>query len=257
MKNKNLILFTLILASFSSVTAYAHDALDEPVSADYQKPPAMNEKDPYEHFNRAIYSFNIGFNDTIGQPVAEAYNDYVPLPVRTGFDNFFNNLKEPLNMINGLLQGNVEGGLTSLMRFSINSTLGLFGLIDIASEAGLEYQKEDFGQTLYTWGFWTESSFIMLPIVGPYTTRELVGGVVDTAYDPIYPDMLKTDADGRLALFVGQRFVDYAEVIHLTEEVKAQPDPYIFVRESYMQYRTNLIYNGNPPQPNLDDFNFE
>lgn len=220
------------------------------------KPP-MNDKDPYESYNRAIYSFNLGFNDYIGEPVANAYNNYLPSPVKTGVSNFFQNLKEPLNIVNAALQGKAEATLTSFMRLAFNTTFGLFGLLDIATEAGLEYQKEDLGQTLYVWGVWEESSFFMVPILGPYTTRELVGGSIDAIYNPTYPYLIQTDLEGRTWLFIGEKFVDYTKVAHLVDEMKAQPDPYIFMRESYLQYRTNLIYDGNPPQPNLDDFNFE
>lgn len=219
--------------------------------------PPINQKDPYEGYNRVVYQFNVVFNDYVGQPVANTYNTVLPSPVRTGISNFFQNLKEPLNIVNAGLQGKPEEAMTSFMRLAVNTVFGLFGLLDVASEAGLKYQKEDLGQTLYVWGIWDEASFIMLPILGPYTTRELVGGVVDAGYNPTYPYLIETDQEGRIWLYVGEKFVDYAKVVHLTDEMKEQPDPYIFMRESYLQYRTNLIYDGNPPQPPLDDFNFE
>ncbi|MBD3821099.1 MAG: VacJ family lipoprotein [Thiotrichales bacterium] len=216
----------------------------------------MNDKDPYESYNRAVFAFNMEFNDAVGMPVANAYQNYVPSPARKGISNFFQNLKEPLNVVNALFQGKPKEALSSFMRFSINSTLGLAGLLDIATPAKLKYQQEDLGQTLYKWGVWDKSSFIMLPILGPYTTRELVGGSIDSVYNPTYPYVIQTDLSGRALLFVGSKFVDYTKVVNLTGEMKSQPDPYIFMRESYMQYRTNLIYDGNPPQPKLDDFDF-
>lgn len=219
--------------------------------------PAMNTQDPYEDYNRAIYDFNMAFSDTVGEPVANAYNSVLPSPVKTGISNFFNNLKEPINTVNAFFQGNIQGGLTSFMRLSLNTTLGLFGLLDIATPAGLDYQKEDLGQTLYKWGVWSESSFIMMPIIGPYTTRELVGSSIDSFYNPTYPYLIQTDLQGRIILFLGEKFVDYTQIVYLAREVRQQPDPYIFMRESYLQHRLNLIYNGNPPAPNLDDFNFE
>ncbi len=235
----------LILLSFSSI-----------ILAESNSP--MNDEDPYEGYNRAVYEFNVGFNDYIGEPVVNAYNDYLPSPLKTGISNFFQNLKEPLNIVNAGLQGKAEVALSSFMRLAINTTFGLFGILDIASEAGLEYQKEDLGQTLYVWGFWEESSFFMVPILGPYTTRELVGGTVDASYNPTYPYLIKTDTQGRILLFVGEKFVDYTKVVNLTDEMKSQPDPYIFMRETYLQYRTNLIYDGNPPEPEeLDGFDFE
>lgn len=216
----------------------------------------MNDKDPYESYNRFMFDFNMAFNDTIGAPVANAYNSVIPSPARKGVSNFFQNLKEPLNIVNSLFQAKPKEALTSLMRLSINSTFGLFGLIDIATPAQLKYQQEDLGQTLYKWGAWDKSSFIMMPILGPYTTRELVGGSVDSVYNPTYPYLIKTDLSGRVGFFIGGKFVDYTKAMKLIPEIKSQPDPYIFMRESYMQYRTNLIYDGHPPQPKLDDFDF-
>ncbi|PLA75332.1 ABC transporter [Hydrogenovibrio sp. SC-1] len=216
-----------------------------------------NNPDPYESFNRAMFQFNLHFHNVIGEPVVKAYKAVVPSPARTGVSNFFNNLNEPLNVINALLQGNIESGLNSFMRFTLNSTFGLLGLIDIATPAGLPYQKEDLGQTLAVWGLWSESNYLMLPLVGPYTTRDLFGRVVDSSYNPSYKNIIQTDAYGQIYLFLGESFDDYTKVEMLLTEVKQQPDPYIFMRESYLQYRTNLIYNGNPPAPDLDDFNFE
>ena len=242
----------LCLISINKVT-HANSANKEPIT---QLSQPMNTEDPFEDFNRSIYNFNIGFNDVIGEPIANVYNK-LPDPVLTGISNFFQNLGEPLNIINALLQGKPEVGLNSIMRFSLNSTFGLFGLIDIAKETGLDYQKEDFGQTLYKWGIWQESSFIIIPFVGPYTTRELLGSSLDAGYDPIYPYIIKTDTQGKIGIFVAGKFVDYSKIVHLSGEMRNQPDPYIFMRESYLQYRTNLIYDGNPPEVEMDDFDFE
>lgn len=217
----------------------------------------MNSKDPFEGYNRVIYDFNMEFNDLIGQPVANTYNDYVPDPAKMGIDNFFSNLKEPINMINNLLQGKGEAGMTSFMRFTINTVFGLGGFLDIATPARLVYKKEDLGQTLYHWGVWDEASFIMIPFVGPYTTRELIGGTIDSGVDPTFKYMIETDSVGYAAFFIGSKFVDYSKIVNLTDEMKQQPDPYIFMRESYLQYRTNLIFDGKPPQAKLDDFDFE
>ena len=217
----------------------------------------MSSEDPYESFNRAIFDFNMGFNDTVGQPLANVYNGVLPQPARTGIDNFFSNLKVPLSAVNSLLQGKVEDGLSGIMRFTINTTFGLFGLLDIATPAGLEEKKEDFGQTLYQWGLWNETHYLVLPFVGSYTMRELAGGSVDSFYDPVYPYVIDTDANTRSLMFLGGKFVDYAKIVGLIADLKNQPDPYIFARESYMQYRTNLIYDGKAPKANLDDFNFE
>ncbi len=216
----------------------------------------MNSADPFENYNRAMYNFNVGFNDLIGEPIANTYNK-LPSPVTTGISNFFSNLGEPLNAINALLQGNPEVALSSLMRFTLNSTFGLFGLLDIATEAGLEHQREDLGQTLYKWGLWTDASFIMLPILGPYTTRSLFGNSIDTIANPVHSHIIAVDRRDEIKMVVGDRFVNYTKVVDLFDEIKRQPDPYIFMRESYLQHRINLIYNGNPPTSELDYFDFD
>lgn len=213
-------------------------------------------EDPYEDFNRSVFKFNMKFNKNIGIPVSNGYNQFMPDPVKTGISNFFGNLQQPLNMINSFLQGHVEEGLSTFMRFAMNSTFGLLGILDIGTPAGLKNQDEDLGQTLAVWGAWDKSSFIVLPILGPYTTRGLVGGTVDSYYNPVYPYMIKTDLLGRTALNLGGKFVDYTKVAKLVDQLNQQPDPYIFMRESYLQYRVNLIYNGHPPVKPIDDFDF-
>lgn len=216
----------------------------------------MNADDPYESFNRSMFEFNIAFHDSVGEPVGKSYIKYVPKPARTGIHNFFINLKMPLNMTNNLLQGDVEQALGDFMRFSINTVFGIGGLLDIATPAGLPYQKEDFGQTIYKWGLWKESSFVVLPIVGGYTFREIVGAGIDGSYNPTYTAIIQTDMQGRTKILVADQFDNYIQVMDLIETVKDSYDPYIFYRESYLQYRNNLIYDGNPPKPDLDDFDF-
>jgi phospholipid-binding lipoprotein MlaA len=244
------VLFTGIIFSSASYALNSDTEIETSATV-------MNSQDPYESFNRVMFNFNMGFNDTIGKPVADAYNGILPQPARTGISNVFDNLKTPISAINCFLQGKPEDGLSEIMRFTINTTFGLFGLLDVAEPAGLEAKEEDLGQTLYHWGVWNESNYIVLPIVGPYTTRELVGGMVENAYDPTYQYMIDTDETGRVMIYVGDKFVEYTKVVKLLEDIKTQPDPYVFSRESYLQYRTNLIFDGKAPQANLDDFNFE
>ena len=253
MKLKTTLSILLLNASLMSTQVLANEVNNEIKNT----APPMSSEDPYEPFNRAIFDFNMGFNDTVGLPLANVYNGVLPQPVRIGIDNFFSNLTVPLSAINSLLQGKVEDGLSGIMRFTINSTFGLLGLLDIATPAGLEAKKEDLGQTLYQWGVWNETNYVVLPFVGSYTMRELVGSTVDSAYDPIYPQVIDTDEKGRSMIFIGGKFVDYTKIVGLIADLKNQPDPYVFARESYMQYRTNLIYDGKAPKANLDDFNFE
>lgn len=217
----------------------------------------IRDEDPYESFNRAMFDFNMEFNDYIGEPAAKAYKNTIPQPIQTGLNNFFSNLKTPLSSINSFLQGNVEDGLSSFMRFTINSTFGLLGLLDVATPAGLPEIDEDLGQTLYIWGVWKETNYIVLPFLGPSTSRSLVTSPIEGYSNPIYPYVIDTNMAGRSLIIIGSGFTSYASAIGLIGQLKEQPDPYIFARESYLQYRKNLIYNGNPPQADLDDFNFD
>lgn len=250
-------LITVILSGFILSMSPYTQAIEATNTTETKKAAPMSSEDPYESFNRVMFDFNMGFNDTVGKPIANAYNGVLPQPVRTGISNVFDNLKTPLSAINCFLQGKAEDGLSEIMRFTINSTFGLFGLLDIAEPAGLEPKKEDLGQTLYHWGVWDESHYLVLPIVGSYTTRELVGGSAESLYDPMYTQIWEVDDSGRVMIYMGDKFVSYTKVVKLLEDIKTQPDPYVFSRESYLQYRTNLIYDGKAPQANLDDFNFD
>ena len=247
------ILVILTLGLLFSQPAFAIENSNEPRGID----TVMNTEDPYEDFNRAMFDFNMRFNDSIGRPVVNAYQGVLPQPARTGISNFFDNLSTPVSAINCFLQGKAEDGFSEIMRFTINSTFGLFGLLDIAEPAGLSAKDEDFGQTLYHWGFWDNSSYLVMPFIGPFTTRELFGSASDSVYDPVYPYMIDTDTQGRVTLYLVNAIDQYSEAMKFIDDLKNQPDPYIFSREAYLQHRTNLIYDGNPPQPSLDDFNFE
>ena len=249
------LIFNLLIINSYAIAATSEKSLNYVEIKSTSSP--INNEDPYESFNRAIFDFNMTFNDVIGQPVAKGYKIVFPQPVRTGINNFFNNLSDPLSSLNSFLQGNVEDGLSSFMRFAINSTFGLFGLLDIATPAGLEKINEDFGQTLFKWGVWKESNYIVLPFLGPYTTRGLIGSSVDGYFNPVYPNIIDTDINGRFWLYLGGSFVSYVNIMNVIEDLHNQPDPYIFARESYLQYRTNLLYDGNPPEADLDDFDFE
>ena len=250
-------IFIMVLLTTSLYSANALSNVLEANEEAVNKPAPMSDNDPYESFNRIMFDFNMGFNDTIGMPVANAYNGVIPQPIRTGVSNVFDNLQTPLSAINCFLQGKPEDGLSEIMRFTINSTFGLFGLLDIAEPAGLEPKQEDLGQTLYHWGLWNESNYLVLPFIGPYTTRSLMGNAIESSYDPVYNNILDIENSERTAIYISSAFVKYTSVVKLLEDIKTQPDPYVFSRESYLQYRTNLIYDGKAPQPALDDFNFE
>lgn len=206
---------------------------------------AQNPKDPFEPFNRVVYNFNEGLDKAIVKPVAQVYQAVLPQFVRTTVSNFFSNLNDVLVMLNNLLQGKFYAALDDFGRIAINSTIGLLGALDIATEAGLERNNEDFGQTLGWWGV-AEGPFIMLPLLGPSTARDVVGRVGDWFTDPVtYVDPTRSRNQLRGTYFVNRR----AELLDASKILEtAALDPYEFLRDAYLQRRRSLIYDGNPPR---------
>ena len=203
-----------------------------------------NPRDPFESFNRGVYSFNENIDRAILKPVAQAYKAVLPQFIRSSVSNFFSNINDVIVALNNLLQGKFTTAYSDLGRIAINSTLGIGGLFDIASEAGIEKHDEDFGQTLGWWGV-PDGPFIVLPFFGPSTGRDTVGRVVDAFSDPVtYVD--PTRARNQLW---GTRVVNRrAELLDASAVLQtAALDPYEFVRDAYLQRRRNLIYDGAAP----------
>jgi len=143
-----------------------------------------NPKDPLEGFNRAMFAFNDALDAVAIKPVAQGYEAVMPAPLRTGVTNFFANIADLFIGINNLLQGKPEQALSDLGRVLINSTIGILGLFDVASEAGLEKHEEDFGQTFGRWGV-GDGAYLVLPFFGPRTVRDTAGLVLDVKADPV------------------------------------------------------------------------
>jgi len=196
------------------------------------------EGDPLEPVNRAVYGFNEGVDEAIVRPVATAYRDHVHEEIRGRVRNFFSNIGDVFTGVNDMLQGNFRYGVEDWARFAFNSTIGLFGLHDVASEMGLEKRNEDFGQTFGRWGV-GEGPYLVLPILGPSTLRDAAGTALDLYADPLFearPIWLRNSA---VALrFTGRR-ADLLDASQLLEE--AALDEYAFVREAYLQHRRSLI----------------
>ncbi|BBP44660.1 hypothetical protein THMIRHAS_00330 [Thiosulfatimonas sediminis] len=218
---------------------------------------AISKTDPYANFNREMFAFNLAFHDSVGRPLSNAYRE-IPRPARLGVENFLNNLNEPFSMLNSFLQGDVEGGLTGLMRFAFNSTLGIFGILDIATEMGLASKNEDFGQTLFVWGIWPESNYLVLPLLGPTTTRGFLGNSAQSIADPLeFYQQVDLSDEQRTSVFAASGFVSYTKVSPLLDGLIEQVGAYELARESYIQLRMGELYNGKPPIPALDNFNFD
>lgn len=209
---------------------------------------ASDPRDPFEGFNRAMYGFNEGFDNAIAKPVATVYRDYLPAPLRDRIRNFFSNLGDLFIGVNDLLQGKPEDTMTDWARFGFNSTFGLFGIHDIASEMGLDKREEDFGQTFGRWGV-DSGPYLVLPFLGPSTVRDTVGLGLDIWFDPLanYPDVSARNTAAAVR-FTGVR-ADLLDATTIFEQ--AALDKYVFLRDAYLQRRRNLIYDGNPPRERL------
>ncbi|HXC40073.1 MAG TPA: VacJ family lipoprotein [Burkholderiales bacterium] len=205
-----------------------------------------NPRDPLEPMNRSVYKFNDGFDKAIARPVAEGYRTVVPQIIRTGVTNFFSNLEDVWIMVNNVLQGKPKDALDDLARVTINTSVGLFGVMDWASEAGLPKHNEDFGQTLGRWGVGS-GPYLVLPFFGPSDVRDaLAWGLVDSHGDIVRNLNNVPTRNELLVLRLINLRANLLDATRIVEE--AAIDPYSFVRDAYLQRRQNLVYDGNPPR---------
>jgi phospholipid-binding lipoprotein MlaA len=200
--------------------------------------PDANPKDPLEPFNRGVYRFNDAVDTAVLKPVATAYVDITPSPVRTGVNNFFGNLGDLWSAVNAGLQLRPRETADNLLRFGVNTVLGFGGLLDIASEAGIERTRIDFGQTLGRWGV-PSGAYLVLPFFGPSTVRDTGGLVADSAADPVgHVDHIPS----RNSLYA-LRVVDTRAGLLRAGELfnDAALDPYSFMRDFYLNRRQRQI----------------
>lgn len=200
---------------------------------------APTPEDPYESTNRAIFGFNEAVDDYFLEPVAEGYEYIVPAWGRDRIGSALSNIQEPVTFFNSVFQGDVDNAFGSFWRFVLNTTIGIGGLFDQAQYAGLPKQREDFGQTLGTYGS-EGGSYIVLPILGPSNSRDTVGLVVDSLTNPF-----NYLPGGAVAGITGSRVVHgRSEVLDLTKEIdRTSFDPYSAYRSAYTQRRNALINN--------------
>jgi phospholipid-binding lipoprotein MlaA len=205
----------------------------------------QNPRDPIEPVNRAIFAFNDGLDRAIIKPVAEGYRAVMPGMLRTGVTNFFSNIEDVWIAVNNLLQGKAEAGLGDVMRVAINSTFGLLGVIDVASDAGLDKHSEDFGQTLGRWGFGS-GPYLVLPFFGPSSLRDGIGWMFDSGADPVVHIGDVGTRNTAYVVRVADRRANLLDATQMLEE--AAIDKYTFTRESYLQRRRSQVYDGSPPR---------
>ena len=200
--------------------------------------PDANPRDPLEPFNRGVSRFNDAVDEAVLKPVATAYVDVTPSPVRTGVSNFFGNLADLWSSVNAGLQLRPRESVENLMRFSINTVFGLGGLLDIATEAGIPRTRIDFGQTLGRWGM-PAGPYVVLPILGPSSVRDTAGLVVDSAADPV-GDI--TNIPNRNSLYTLRAVDTRARLLGATNVLEgAALDKYSFTRDLYLNRRQSQV----------------
>jgi phospholipid-binding lipoprotein MlaA len=231
-----LLLVLLFLGSLSSCAVTGEVASDK---------TALNPIDPYEQVNRKIYAFNDTVDTYVSKPVTDTYRDYVPTLMQTGVTHFFNNLQDINVIFNDLLQGKFAQGSQDARRFLMNTSLGMAGFFDVATSVGLGQNEEDFEQTLAVWGV-PQGNYLVLPFVGPITYRGIPGAVFDTAANPVSytgAPLLSNFIGGPIQAvsLIDKRAKAEGSLKFINE---AALDPYLFMRESFLQWRRHLATDG-------------
>jgi phospholipid-binding lipoprotein MlaA len=207
--------------------------------------PGLNPVDPWEPFNRTVFELNERIDRNFLVPLATAYKNWVPTPVAQGFGNVLSHAADIWSAANHLLQGKPQEAAETSMRFAVNTVFGLAGVLDVASEMGLERRSEDFGQTLGVWGF-QSGPFLVLPLLGPSSLRDGLALPLDRSTGLM--TWIDVSAAGAAAL-------TFAEVTHVRSRLlgasslldQVSLDRYSFVRDSYLARRRNDVFDGNPP----------
>lgn len=224
----------------------------------------VDAHDPYERFNRASYQFTDAIDRKLLEPIADVYLEYTPEALRRPVNNFYRNLSYPSVMLNSFLQGKVRQGFSDLLRFLINSTIGVAGLADMAGHMGFQENNEDFGQTLALWGM-KSGPYLFIPVYGPSTRRDVADIPASLFTDGLYYLAFALGGSAALvASLVALEIVDKRASLSGPMKIRDQTalDPYLFVREAYLQQREYLIHDGKLPDdhynnPLLDDFDVE
>lgn len=200
--------------------------------------------DPWENWNRKVFAFNEGLDERVLKPVATGYAKVVPQFVRRGVDNFFANAADAWSAVNNVLQGKPEPAFTDVVRFTTNTVFGFFGILDIATEFGLEHHYEDFGQTLGRWGFGA-GAYIVWPLIGPSTVRETIAMPLDRTASPA---LYISDGSYQFGVVGLQIINTRAKLLGASQVIDdIALDKYTFVRDAYLQRRRSLVFDGDAP----------
>lgn len=246
------------IQNFSFITVFAALALLLSSCGTWED-QRVGISDPFEGANRAVFSFNTAVDGAVIHPIAKGYNTVVPIPARTGLNNALRNLRSPVNFTNQVLQGDVEGAGTVFVRALINTILGLGGLVDLAGHEGLEYEGEDFGQTLAKWGL-GHGPYLVVPILGPSSVRDYAGFAVDSFADPLRWYLPNVDKEDILYGVAGANYLNLrASLVDVLEELeRSSIDYYAASRSTYYQRREALVNDLNSGAvttiPDYDDY---
>lgn len=213
-------------------------------------PGERDPRDPLERYNRTVFRFNDALDRNIARPVAQAYVKVTPAPVRSGLGNFFNNLTYPTVIINDLLQLKLKAFVSDTARLVLNTTIGIGGLFDPASQLGLPAGDEDFGQTLGRWGV-PAGPYFLWPIAGPSTIRDTVAWIPDQYTDP---KTYVSPWELRLGLNAFDLFLDRVELLPTDDLIRRSFDPYVFMRNAYLDRREFQVRDGNVPAEEVEEF---
>ena len=229
--------FSLISAMLHNYGKFAGLAALSVLAACANPAPGPVPNDPYESTNRVMHGFNRGIDRALVRPSSKVYGFVLPQPVKTGVANFATNLDLPGDMVNGALQGNVNGFGKNFFRFAINSTLGLGGLFDPAKSFGLDAAKTDFGQTLHVWGV-GEGAYVELPGIGPSTVRDAIGTAVDIAANPVSLALPSPESYYATVAKVGSKLGDRDRYSSTIDSILYESaDSYAQARLLYLQNR--------------------
>ena len=231
-------LFRLLLLTFGALLLTGCGTLREARGGPGQK------LDPWENWNRKVFAFNESLDEAVLKPVATVYANIVPQPLRRGLDNFYGNVADAWSAINNFLQGKVSNGLHDVVRFGTNSVFGLLGLLDIASEFGLDHQYEDFGQTLGHWGVGA-GAYIVWPLLGPSTVRESVALPLDFSATPALLIHDGATVWSIATLHLINTRANFLGASRVLDDIAL--DKYTFIRDAYLQRRRSLVYDGDDP----------